>query len=177
MRKVLVVDDDAIALDVYQAAVSSLGYACLTVDNGQGALQILSDIQDVNIIISDINMPGLDGITLLKEIEARFMDHRPIVCILITAQTSLDKAVEAIRHSAIDFLSKSDVLSEIGSALRRASLKLSRLESRLPKSGNDGLYENKYAPSEEFESVIKGIMASETNSNNEAIQNLHRKKW
>lgn len=98
----LVVEDD---LGLREALVDTLmlgGYQCLEAGDGQQALMILAK-QQPDMVISDIQMPTMDGVTLLKSIRAKSMQ---LPVLLMTAYGSIDAAVEAMRCGATDYLTK-----------------------------------------------------------------------
>ncbi len=65
-RRVLVVDDDPLILDVTAAMLEDLGCEVITANSGEGALRKLSPATPIEILITDINMPGMDGYALAK---------------------------------------------------------------------------------------------------------------
>jgi CheY-like chemotaxis protein len=72
-RIVLMVDDDASFVAVLKERILSWGYACLTSSSGPEALGVLES-QDVDIVILDYMMPGMDGLATLKEIRKKYKD-------------------------------------------------------------------------------------------------------
>ncbi len=99
---VLVVEDDPSLREAIGDTLELAGRSYVAVDGGEPALQVLSE-QAFSIVVSDVRMMPMDGITLLKEIRAR-LPHLPVV--LMTAYAEVDKAVDAMRAGACDFLLK-----------------------------------------------------------------------
>lgn len=100
---VLVVEDD---LDLREAVEDTLhlaGYTVATADSGEAALVVLSENADIQCVISDVNMGGMDGHQLLREIKARY-PHLPVI--LNTAYGSINRSVDAMREGAVDYLVK-----------------------------------------------------------------------
>ena len=118
--RILLVDDDSDCLGEYAEAVSSLGYLCETATDAREALRLITDDQTIGIVITDVQMPAMDGITFLDELASRFAPLRPIVPIVITGFGSMDCAVQAMRFNAVDFLSKPVSLTDLAASLRRA---------------------------------------------------------
>jgi FixJ family two-component response regulator len=118
---VLVVDDDLACLDEYSEMVTSLGYECLATCDPVLAIRHIAGNPQIAIVISDVQMPGMDGIALLQELSFRFFPKRPMAAIAITGEPSLEVAVSAMRSSAMDFLSKPVCRKDLAAALRRAS--------------------------------------------------------
>ena len=145
MAQILIIDDSLDCLEEYRDAVEAFGYSCKTVSNGKEALQALNQDPEFTIVLTDLCMPEMDGLELLDEIEVRFSRKKPLACILITAERSIENAVEAMRHDAVDFLTKPVSSTQLAAALRRANSKVSRLESTLAvaTSGNGALADAK----------------------------------
>jgi len=99
---VLVVEDDPSLREAIGDTLELAGRAYVAVDGGEAALLAL-DEQAFSIVVSDVRMIPIDGITLLKEIRAR-LPHLPVV--LMTAYAEVEKAVDAMRSGACDFLLK-----------------------------------------------------------------------
>jgi len=98
---ILLVDDDR---DVRSALRAALGprYQILEAENGRYALGVLSE-HVPDLIISDVSMPDMDGVSLLREIRGRDLD---IPVILVTGEPQLDGAVKAVEYGALRYLAK-----------------------------------------------------------------------
>ncbi|MBU0678572.1 MAG: sigma-54 dependent transcriptional regulator, partial [Verrucomicrobia bacterium] len=127
---VLVVDDEKNTRDGLSRALRR-GYNVLTAENGKEALDILA-AKPVDVVLSDIRMPGMDGMALLQRILA--LQSQP-VCILLTAYGSIETAVEAMKRGAYDFLTKPVNLDRLDLVLKRA------LRSRAVENENRQLHE------------------------------------
>ncbi|MFN4342739.1 MAG: sigma-54-dependent transcriptional regulator [Azonexus sp.] len=99
---VLVVEDDPSLREAIGDTLELAGRAYVAVDGGEAALRVLGE-QAFSIVVSDVRMMPMDGIALLKEIRGR-LPHLPVV--LMTAYAEVDKAVDAMRSGACDFLLK-----------------------------------------------------------------------
>lgn len=99
---ILVVEDDPSLREAIGDTLELAGRTHVAVDGGEAALKAL-EAQAFSIVVSDVRMMPMDGITLLKEIRAR-LPHLPVV--LMTAYAEVDKAVDAMRSGACDFLLK-----------------------------------------------------------------------
>lgn len=99
---ILVVEDDSNLREAVCDTLELAGQSVISADGGEPALKLL-DTQSVALVVSDVRMVPMDGITLLKEIRSRF-PHLPVV--LMTAFADVDRAVEAMRSGACDFLLK-----------------------------------------------------------------------
>ena len=99
---VLVVEDDPNLREAVCDTLELAGQAVVSAPGGEEALRLL-DGQPVSLVVSDVRMMPMDGIALLKEIRSRHA-HLPVV--LMTAYADVDRAVEAMRSGACDFLLK-----------------------------------------------------------------------
>lgn len=102
MTKILVIDDERPILEVLDISLSSEGYDVITAENGAEGLKIFEE-QDPKIILTDIRMPGMDGIEVLKRIKASNNEAEVIV---ITGHGDIDSAISALQHGASDFINK-----------------------------------------------------------------------
>ena len=138
--KVLVVDDERDLLEVLETMLAEAGWQVDTAANGREAL-VLVDASPYEVVLSDIDMPGMSGLELLREIRGRDLD---VPVLLITGHPRVDTAVEALEHGALRYLRKPirerDLLSAIEDAsrlhrmarLKREALAAVGLEDRLP---------------------------------------------
>ena len=99
---ILVIDDDATSLFVLSGYLKREGYAVVAATSGEQALALLAK-QRFDLLISDLRMPGMDGIMLLEEIRRRDI-ATPLI--IVTACGSIASAVEAIRKGAYDYIEK-----------------------------------------------------------------------
>lgn len=129
--RVLIVDDDAAAVAEYAEVASSLGYDCVTAVDARDALRLITEDRRIGIVITDMQMPAMDGLSFLDELSARFSSSRPIVAVVITGFGSLELAVDAMRLQAADFLTKPVTYQSLAQALRRALRSWTRLTARL----------------------------------------------
>jgi two-component system response regulator AtoC len=114
--RVMVVDDDADTLTLLREVVAKEGYQVQTAEDAETALQSLAEWQP-DLVITDIHMPGMDGLALLAAVREKAPD---ILVILLTAYGSLKTAVDAIKAGAFDYLSKPFVVEDIRLVVRRA---------------------------------------------------------
>ena len=100
--RILVVDDEKSNLSAMERLLGFEGYQVLTAMTAGAALQVLKK-QSVDLVLSDLRMPGASGLELLRSLRAQYTDL-PVV--LLTAYGSVTDAVEAMKLGAVDFLSK-----------------------------------------------------------------------
>ena len=107
--KILVADDDEIPRDIVSSILYKEGYSVVSATNGIEAINILR-LEDINLVITDLRMPGADGLDVLKH--ALIINPEAAVVIL-TAYGTLDTALEAIKGGAYDYLTKPFKVQEI----------------------------------------------------------------
>ncbi len=117
--RVLVVDDDRETVDLLQEILAKEGYQVATAGDGHAALALVSRTSNEppDVVITDLQMPGMDGLALLSELRTRLPDT---LVILATAYGSLKTAVDGIKAGAFDYLSKPFIVNEIRLVVRRA---------------------------------------------------------
>ncbi|HSB43802.1 MAG TPA: response regulator, partial [Nitrospira sp.] len=114
--RVMVVDDDIETLALLREVVTKEGYEVVTAEDAESAMRHLAEWQP-DLVITDIHMPGMDGLALLAAVREKAPD---ILVILLTAYGSLKTAVDAIKAGAFDYLSKPFVVEDIRLVVRRA---------------------------------------------------------
>jgi cyclic di-GMP phosphodiesterase len=115
-EKILVVDDEEAIREIVSTLLEAEGYRCTLVGNGQEAMvRFNSDSHD--LILSDIIMPGMDGLKLLRKVHARD-PNVPVV--MVTAMHDISAAIEAIRMGAYDYLLKPFEKDQLYLSVRRA---------------------------------------------------------
>jgi len=124
--RILIVDDEELICRLLAQKLTSEGYSCVTAYNGREALSRFYK-DTFSLIISDIKMPEMDGIELLKRV--RSLNPKMMV-IMVTAYPEIDLAVEAMRLGAYDFIIKPADLELILLSVRKA-LDKKRLEEEV----------------------------------------------
>lgn len=120
--RVLVVDDEALLRGALCDVLESEGYDVAQAEDGAAALDLLQKT-DIDLLLTDIQMPIMDGIDLLR----RALQHDPnLAAILVTGHATVQSAVEAMKIGAIDYIQKPFRTSEIMPIVRRA-LEIRRL--------------------------------------------------
>ena len=99
---IFVVDDDRYVLESITTLLRESGFTVISFDNGREAIRRFAS-EPVDLVLTDINMPGMTGIELLEKI--RYLDRETPV-LLMTAYADLDTAVKAIQKGAFDFIIK-----------------------------------------------------------------------
>ena len=125
-NRILIVDDEEMICSIFARRLAKEGYSCVTANNGREALHHFYK-DNFCLIISDIKMPEMNGIELLKRVKAT----RPnMLVIMVTAYREIDMAVEAMRLGAYDFIIKPADLDLVVFSVKKA-LEKKRLEEEL----------------------------------------------
>jgi signal transduction histidine kinase len=119
--KLLIIDDEKPVLEMLELSLSSEGYDVLTAESGSEGLSVFAD-KAPEIVITDIKMPGMDGIEVLKRIKSANEDAEVIV---ITGHGDMDSAIQALQNGASDFITKPIRDEVLMLSLDRAKKKLS----------------------------------------------------
>lgn len=100
--RIMLVDDEERFLATTQKLLAKKGYDVVTATGGAEALERLA-LQNIHVVVLDVKMPGMDGITTLKEIKRLF----PLVeVIMLTGHATVESAVDGLKSGAIDYLMK-----------------------------------------------------------------------
>jgi len=122
--RILVADDEASIRFVLREALESEGYAIREASDGSSALEALES-ESFDLAFLDIRMPGLTGLEILERLQTLPVNTSIVI---MTAQSTFESAVEAMKHGALDYLAKPFSLAEVqalaGKALRSRSLEL-----------------------------------------------------
>ena len=115
-ERILVVDDEAMIRDLCSHILSAEGYQVTTASNGMAALEELGR-SAIDLMITDIKMPGIDGLELFEQVKARTQD---VVTIFITGHGTLDTAIESLMRGVDGFILKPFTEEELLGAVDRA---------------------------------------------------------
>src|SRR5437867_426697 len=115
-HRILIVEDDEIFLRPLQRTLEVEGYDVLVVGSGEEAMELLKS-DDVDLVLTDKRLPGVDGVELVRRIKS---DHPDLAVVVMTAYGTIGSAVEAMRLGAEDYLVKPFDAAEVLMVLRRA---------------------------------------------------------
>jgi len=114
--KILIVDDEEAIREVISTLLEALGYDCMSVSNGKRAQEFLAR-QSVDLVLSDMVMPEMDGLSLVEWLRKA---EPEIPVIMVTAMHDLSTALEAIRRGAYDYILKPFEKDQLYLSVRRA---------------------------------------------------------
>lgn len=115
-QNILIVDDETSMREFLSILLEREGYMTETADSSVTALKLLAE-KEYELVISDVNMPGLDGIGLLEKIKA---DSPDTAVMMITAFSTTEQAVRAMKQGAYNYISKPFKVDEIKLLVRNA---------------------------------------------------------
>jgi DNA-binding NtrC family response regulator len=125
--RMMLVDDEERFLSTTKKLLARKGYDVLTASNGAQALETLAT-QTIHVVILDVKMPGMDGVSILKEIKKRF----PLVeVIMLTGHATVESAVDGLKSGATDYLMKPADIDELVSKAEEAFSKRKVLEEKI----------------------------------------------
>lgn len=117
--RLLLVDDEPLVLEELSEGLAALGLPCRTAGSAAEALELVQRYPSLDVVVTDVQMPQIDGIELLQKLAVR-RRARPLAAIVISGRAALDRAVAALRLHAVDFLQKPLTPEEVALAVRRA---------------------------------------------------------
>jgi two-component system response regulator AtoC len=126
-KRVLIADDEINIRRVLEAILKRDGYDVVTAANGEEALARMG--RGIHTVITDLKMPGIDGMALLRRLS---VDHPDVPVVMITAHGSVENAVEAVKLGAFDYVEKPFDQEQIRQIIAKA-LKTHALSRRDPR--------------------------------------------
>jgi EAL domain-containing protein (putative c-di-GMP-specific phosphodiesterase class I)/ActR/RegA family two-component response regulator len=156
-ERVLIVDDDVAVLSLHGRVLSSAGFEVETAANGDAAMAAVRQ-RSFDLILSDIDMPGMDGIRLLEQVRSYDAD---VPVILITGAPSMDTAIQALDRGALRYLTKPIKLPELvqvaGDAVRVHRLAIAKRHALAMVSGGPKFSGDQAALSVSFHRAVASI--------------------
>lgn len=120
MNKILVIDDEKATLSMFRLFLEAYGYRVLTAQDGASGLKIFKSEKPA-VVLTDIKMPGMDGLEVLQKIKE--IDPQTEV-IVITGHGDADLAEQALKLNALDFIPKPIKKEALDAALQKAKNRL-----------------------------------------------------
>ena len=128
LASVLLVDDEVPFVETLTKRLTKRDLSVSSAYSGNGALEVLAQGRDVDVVILDVKMPGMDGIETLREIKKTY----PLVeVIMLTGHATVGSAVEGMRLGAFDYLMKPCDMDELVAKVSEAKQKKSQQEQKI----------------------------------------------
>ena len=118
---ILIVDDEAGIRTVLTISLADMGHHVYCAETGDQALEILAEVRP-SIVLTDIKMPGMDGVSLLQEIKRT---HPDVEVIMMTGHGDMNLAVKSLKYQATDFITKPISAEALEIAIDRANERIS----------------------------------------------------
>lgn len=126
MSKILVIDDEMPTLSMFKLFLGAYGFEVLTAGSGEEGLEVFTR-EKPPIVLTDIKMPGMDGLQVLKRIKE--LDPLTEV-IVITGHGDMEIAIQALNLNATDFINKPIQKADLDNALKRARERLQLVQDK-----------------------------------------------
>jgi DNA-binding NtrC family response regulator len=128
--RILLVDDELVFTTNMAKLLTNRGYKVTGVNSGDAAVRALEE-SNYDVVVLDLKMPGMDGITTLKEIKKLGLFTETLI---LTGHGSIDTALEAIKLGAYDYLTKPCEISELVAKIEGAWSKKDDVQKRVEKT-------------------------------------------
>lgn len=125
---VLLVDDEAPFVETMADRLSLRGIQVFSALSGAEALERLEENRDIEVVILDVQMPGLDGVETLREIKRK---HPLIEVIMLSGQATVESAIEGMKLGALDYLLKPCDLEQLISKVKNAAARKRQHEEKI----------------------------------------------
>jgi diguanylate cyclase (GGDEF)-like protein len=134
--KILIADDDPVSRTLMRRTLQRFGYEVIVAENGQQAVNILSEVDGPRLALIDWMMPELDGVAVCREIRSRLQDDFYIYILLLTARQDSEDIVMGLEAGADDYITKPCQTAELKARLNTGERVLS-LERKLVEARED----------------------------------------
>ena len=128
IANVLIVDDEADFVETFSERLNMRNIETSTAFSGKEALKVLKNNQNVEVVILDVKMPGMDGIETLTEIKKKF----PLMeVIMLSGHSTVESAIEGMKKGAFDYMMKPCDMDQIISKVSEAAPKKRQHEEKI----------------------------------------------
>ena len=128
-QKILVVDDEPdlqmLMMQKFRHKIRAKEYEFMFAENGKDALEQISDNKEISLVLSDINMPKMDGLTLLNELQELQRDD--LKAIMVSAYGDMDNIRTAMNRGAYDFVTKPIDFKDLETTIEKTLLEINRI--------------------------------------------------
>jgi two-component system response regulator AtoC len=153
-KRILAVDDEPSMRRLLEISLRQAGYQAVVAENGQEALTILRN-DNIDLVVSDLHMPVMDGLKLLETLRSENID---IPVIIVTAQGEISSAVQAMKLGALDYILRPFDLEALEIAINRAlSVTRLKIENQFLRDEADQISKNLIGESAAIQKVHQAI--------------------
>ena len=128
IANVLLADDEVSFIETFSERLELRNFEISKAFSGEEALQVLAENENVEVVILDVKMPGMDGIETLAEIKRK----NPLVeVIMLSGHADVESAIEGMKHGAFDYLMKPVDMDQIIAKVTEAATKKRQHEEKI----------------------------------------------
>ncbi|MHC0442499.1 sigma-54-dependent transcriptional regulator [Flavobacterium sp. 3-210] len=165
-RNILIVDDNYEMLNLFQRTVKALNYSTYKASSVNEAIGVLKN-HSIDLLITDLNMPEINGIELLKYTEEHFPNTAKLV---VSGMSSVENAVNAIKSGALDYIIKPFTSDELSNAIKSSLEKNAKIADDYFLNTEQENYAGIIGRSSQFKNLIDIIKRVQNNKANVLIE-------
>jgi DNA-binding NtrC family response regulator len=128
IAKILLVDDEKPFVETLMKRLKKREVECVAAYNGQEALDHLSEDESIEVVILDIKMPVMDGMTALKKIKSQ---HPLVEVIMLTGHATVETGIDGMKEGAFDYLMKPCDMDQLIAKVEEAAERKRRHEQKI----------------------------------------------
>ncbi|MCS0047527.1 MULTISPECIES: PP2C family protein-serine/threonine phosphatase [Vibrio diabolicus subgroup] len=168
MKSILLVDDSKTVLLYISSALEKQGYEVIAVEDGQSALEVLTYRKDIQFVLSDLMMPGINGIELCRQLKSQ-VSERYIFFVLLSSRNDQSSIVKGIDAGADDFVDKKTSVEELQARIR-AGFRTLELHNKLVERNKelDAAYQTIHQDLQSASHLMEQLLPAES-----TIQNVN----
>ncbi|KAB1442829.1 response regulator [Pseudodesulfovibrio senegalensis] len=117
IAKILLVDDEVNFLSIMEKRLSARDMGVVTADSGKAALDVLEKDPEIDVVVLDVKMPGMDGLDVLRAIRS---GHPLVEVIMLTGHGTIETAIDGMKNGAFDYLLKPCEIETLMDLVRQA---------------------------------------------------------
>lgn len=126
-KTVLIIDDEALIVEEICEKLTFHGFHCCGTGSAEAGLALIISNPDISIVLTDIRMPGMNGLEFCRAVKQVIPDERDLVLLVMTGHAGINEALETFKVGALDFLTKPIIPTHLVHVLERAAY---QVESR-----------------------------------------------
>ena len=136
IANVLLVDDEVAFVEIFGERLELRDFAVSKAFSGPEALKVLEENKNIEVVILDVNMPGMDGAETLADIKIK---HPLVEVIMLSGDADIESAIEGMKQGAFDYLLKPVDMDQITIKVTEAVAKKRQHEEKIIQARNQGI--------------------------------------